>query len=540
MTKEQQGSYKALIAQKKAKLSKLKSDRSTWESHWQELVDFILPIRGRISGENTSGDKRNQDLLENTAMQSNELLAGALHGMLTNPFSMWFELFTGDDALDKNDNVRKWLQDTTRRLHTILNLSNFQTEVHEVYLDLGCIGTAPILMEEDDVSVIRFSAKNVKTVYIDENAKGVIDEVHRPFKWDAVKIIETFGIENASKKVVEAYEKRENTEFEIVHCVYPRGRYPGTDKYKFPFISFYYLLEEEHVLEEKGFYENIYAVPRWIKTSNEKYGRSPGMVALPEAKTVNKMTEVTIKAAQLQMAPPMQAPDDGMTLPIKLSPYAINFYRAGSSDRIESLFKHDFRVDFGYQAMEQHRDRIRKAFYVDQFQMAATGTPQTATEVNQRTEERLRLLGPMLGRQEPEFLQPVISRTYGIASRRGLLQPLPVELKNIKGLTVRYTSLIARAQRQSEGDTILRTFQAVAPMASFAPDVWDNFETDEGSREIARIYGFPATMLRDKNKRDDIRKAKAQANAQALENQQNMQQADIMNKTAPALTAIKS
>ncbi len=526
----------SLLKKLKETFSKLKSDRTLWESHWNELLLYILPRKGTVTGTNVPGSKRQAHLLDNTAMQSNEILAGALHGMLTNPFSQWFELSSGDEKLDLVDAVRLWLQDSAKRMHVIINQSNFQTEVHELYLDLGCIGTAPMLIEEDDVAVVRFSAKTIKSVYVKENSLGVIDEIYRPFAWDAALIAEKFGEEKLNKRMLKALEIGSQELFELCHVVYPLNRYDSKAKSRFKFQSCYYFFEEDLELESEGFYENPWLTPRWTKLSDETYGRSPGMVALPEAKTVNKMTETIIKAGQKKVDPPIMVPDDGFIMPIKLTPGGINIYRAGGQDRLEPLFKHNIDVDFGYQAMEQHRDRIRKAFYVDQLQMApVSGQPLTATEVNQRVEERLRLLGPLLGRQQVEFLEPLITRLFGIMQRRNLLLTMPNEMKTIKGLVVRYSSLIARAQRASEGDTINRTLQGVAPFIQMDPTVMDNFDGDATARKIAVIFGAPQEMIRSADSRDKLRQARSDAQKQAIQQNQEQHQADVIQKVTPAM-----
>ena len=84
----------------------------------------------------------------------------------------FFELTTGDDALDADDNVRAWMQDSTRRMHNVLNNSNFQTEVHELYIDLCAFGTAPMSIEADEDTVVRFKAHSIGNIFIEEDNKG--------------------------------------------------------------------------------------------------------------------------------------------------------------------------------------------------------------------------------------------------------------------------------------------------------------------------------------------------------------------------------
>lgn len=506
----------------KQRFDSLKGERGTWESHWQEIADFIVPRKDQINTKTTPGEKKNQTILDNTGIQSNELLAGALHGLLTSPNSMWFELSTGDVKLDQEDDVRKYLQDCARKMHVVLNNSNFQTEVHEVYIDLCSIATAPMAMEEDDETVMRFSSKSVAECVIGENSKGVVDELYREFDWTARQIVEEFGLDKVTKKIKEAFEKQSEEKYKIIHAVYPQKRVDGKQMGRFPFMSQYILHCEDHELKAKGFLEFPFVVPRWSKVTGEIYGRGPGMVALPEVKTLNKMTETMIIAAQKVVDPPLQAPDDGFLLPLVTKPGGLNYYRSGSQERIEPILN-NAQIDFGFQAMEDRRKRIREAYYVDQLQLG-TGPQMTATEVNQRTEEKMRLLGPMLGRMQSEFLQPLINRLFAVMFRKQLFDQAPQILSG-RELSVRYSSMIARAQRFSEAQNILRTIQAASPFIQMEEQAKDNFDSDKAIRAISDIYALPQEMLRDIKQIEAIRKSRAEAQQKAVDMQMQQAQA---------------
>ena len=515
------------------RIESLKSERSNWEYHWQELADYIMPNRNDIARTVTQGQKRNVQLLDNTAMQANELLAGALHGLLTNPNAEWFELTTGNPEIDALDLVRKWLQKTTTKIHHVMNNSNFQTEVHQNYLDLCCIGTACMSIEEDDEDVIRYSAKHIKEFFISENHKGKIDEVYREFEWNARQIIGEFGEKAVTEAVMKAYTKNEDKKFKIIHAVYPR-KIDGLAPKTFRFASKYILKEDEHELMESGFREFPYVVPRWTKASGETYGRSPGMNALPDAKTLNVMTETTLKGAQKTVDPPLQLPDDGFIMPIVTKPGGLNYYRAGSNDRITAVFN-DARVDFGFQAMSDRRQRIRESFYVDQLQMGAEGPQMTATEVLQRTEEKTRLLGPMLGRQQSEFLRPLIDRTFEVMLRKNLIEQPPDALQG-SVVDVQYSSMIAKSQKVNVGQNIARTVQAATPFIQMDQSIMDNFNGDQILRELAGIYGFPQTGLNDQDKVQEIRDARAKAQQEAVKAAQEQHQAEMIQKAGPTVS----
>ena len=46
------------------RFSTLKTTRSTWESHWQEIADYMLPRKADITQQRTRGDKRNQVIFD--------------------------------------------------------------------------------------------------------------------------------------------------------------------------------------------------------------------------------------------------------------------------------------------------------------------------------------------------------------------------------------------------------------------------------------------------------------------------------------------
>ena len=516
----------------KEKMTRLKGERSNWESHWQEVADHILPRKNTVIRKQADGQKRQFILLDNVGMHSNELLAGALHGLLTNPNSLWFEMTTGVVDLDNVDEVRKWLQKTARSMHNVLNNSNFQMEVHELYIDLCSFGTSCMQFQEDKETIVRFSTKFIADYYVVENERGVIDQVYREWKLTAVELCSEFGIKNLPKKVQDAYEKRPDEKFCIVHAVYPRvvageKLYKGESKY----VSQYILPDCDHEISVGTFKDFPYLVPRWTKAAGESYGRSPGMNALPELKVLNKMNETMLIGAQKKVDPPLQMEDDGVVLPIMSIPGGLNYRRPGS-EPIQPLFA-DTNMDFGYQAMEDRRKRVRDAYFVDQLQLQANGPMMTATEVLQRTEERMRLLGPMLGRQQSEFLRPLIDRLFNLMWERGLIEPPPAALQG-RSLDVRYSSLIAKSQRLDEGQAIMRTMQAVAPFGQIDPGVWDNFDGDMAARVVAGVYGFPQEIIRNMRQVEKIRsdrQAAIQAQVDREQSAQNMQGVETMTKT---------
>ena len=527
-----------------SRLDALKSLRGVWETHWQEVTDYTIPRKNEYVKSNVPGEKKGVELYDNTSMVSLETLVAALHGLLTNPNTLWFLLQTGDPILDDSDEVATYLQDLSRRMHRVLNNSNFQPEVYEYYLDLASVGTATMVMEEDKDSVVAFSTKHLGEIFPAENSKGLIDEVYRTFAWTPKQIVQKFGVgvdptkealsAVVGDKVAKCYIEGKNEKFEIIHAVY---RDEDTKVKKLPFVSQYVLKEDRKTLQEGKFRRFPYLISRWSKTSGEVYGRSPAMTALPEQKTLNVMAKTMLKGAQKVVDPPVQIPDDGFVRPLRTFPGGVNYYRAGSQDRIEPIFN-DSRIDFGFEAIRERQQRVREAFFVDKLSLVQSDR-MTTVEVNQRIQEQMRFLGPLLGRQQTEFLRPLIDRLLDIMIDRDggsgeLLGRPPEQIADVE-LDVMYSSPIARAQRMGEADSLAGAMQASAPLFEMDPASIDNIDSDQYIRENFQIFGASQRVLRDRDEVEAIREARQQAQAQAVKQQQEAQEAENFKKVAPIL-----
>ena len=159
------------------RLKTLTSQRSNWESHWQELADYMLPRKADITKKRSQGDKRTELIYDGTAIHSVELLAASLHGMLTGASAPWFSLRFRDAELQDNDAANEWLEAATDQMYMAFNRSNFQQEIHELYYDLVVFGTAAMFVEGETDDGLRVSCRQIAEICISENAQGKVDTV---------------------------------------------------------------------------------------------------------------------------------------------------------------------------------------------------------------------------------------------------------------------------------------------------------------------------------------------------------------------------
>ena len=516
------------------RFDRLKSQRQNWESHWQEVADYMQPRKADVTKSRSRGDKRTELIFDSSPLQSVELLAASLHGMLTNPSTPWFSLRFKEEDMEFEDEAKEWLESATETMYSAFNKSNFQQEIFELYHDLITFGTAAMFIEEDDEDILKFSTRHINEIFIAENEKGRIDTVFRKFKLSARAAIQKFG--DVSANIATVAKKDPYEEIEILHAVYPRSDFnpKKQDKQNMPFESVYLDASSGDELSVSGFREFPFVVPRYLKASHEIYGRSPAMTALPDVKMLNEMSKTTIKSAQKQVDPPLLVPDDGFILPVRTVPGGLNFYRAGTRDRIEPL-NIGANTPLGLNMEEQRRNSIRNAFYVNQLMMQS-GPQMTATEVIQRNEEKMRLLGPVLGRLQSELLKPLIDRAFALILRKNLFRPAPEFLAG-KDIEIEYVSPLAKAQKSTELQSIMRAIEIMGSLSNVAP-VFDHINMDKLVRHLADIVGVPQKILKPQSELNAERQ-QAQAQQEQMQQMQQLQQvAEAGGKIAPLAKAL--
>jgi hypothetical protein len=518
-----------------SRFDRLQGQRENWETHWQEVADYMQPRKADVTKRRARGDKRMEQIFDSSPIQAVELLAASLHGMLTNPSTPWFTLRFKDEEIENEDEAKLWLEASTDAMYTAFNRSNFQQEIFELYHDLITFGTAAMFIEEDDDDIIKFSTRHINEVFIAENDKGRIDTIYRKFKISARAAIQKFG-EAVSADVQTKAKKDPYEEVEILHAVYPRSDFNPNkkDKANMPFESVYMEYKNGNELSVGGFREFPFVVPRYLKASNEIYGRSPAMTALPDVKMLNEMCKTTIKAAQKQVDPPLLVPDDGFLLPVRTVPGGLNFYRSGTRDRIEPL-NIGANNPLGLNMEQQRRDSIRAVFYVNQLMMQ-DGPQMTATEVIQRNEEKMRLLGPVLGRLQSELLKPLIDRVFAVLLRNNMLPQAPDFLSG-RDVEIEYVSPLAKAQKSTELQSIMRAVEILGSLANVAP-VFDYVNFDNLVKHLADIVGVPQKILKTQSQVNAERQQAAQQQEQMQSMQQLQQVAKAGGDIAPLAKAL--
>ena len=166
--------------------------------------------------------------------------------------------------------------------------------------------------------------------------------------------------------------------------------------------------------------------------------------------------------------------------------------------------------------MKRARDEdIREGFYFGLMQMVGR-SGMTALETTMQDEQRMRLVGPHLGRIQREFLSPSIQQRFALAWREGWLPAPPPELHG-HDLKVDYVSPMANAQKSAQAAGTMRLIDSTIAMAKIKPEVVDNLNEDAAFRYLREGFTAPVEL---ENSPDVV----AQKRQQRMQEQQAQQQ----------------
>lgn len=508
----------------------LKGERSGWESLWQKTSDYVSPVPVDISAQsNRSGPGKKVNVVDTTAREAMSQLAHALNGTLTNPSTSWFRATIADANLASNPNVRVWLDQMADITNHYLQQSNFCEAMIEAWQDLLTYGTAGLLIEEDDLDLISFSARNVSEIVISENHLGRVDTVFRKCRMTALQAFQRFG-KSITKEMLKALDTNPDQSFSVIHAILPRNeRDPGKiDKKNKKFASIWIDERSETVLSEGGFDEFPMPVVRWDKKSGDVYGSSPSIKVLPDILYLNKLEETSLMAKQIATAPPMLIDDDSLLSDVKWEPFAKIYKRANSRGGAGiQVLNPQINAQMADSAVADRREIIKRAFFGD---VVINYDPQytTAEGIRQNAEERERVLSSVLGRPQSELLEPLVSRVFAILWRAKVYPPLPKELQDGADWRPVWTSPLARKQEERKADSITKALNLIGMVAQIggqpvAQELLARFNPDALSLQIAEIYGVPRTIIKTDYEIQTERQAAQQAQEQQAQTQQLIQ-----------------
>lgn len=528
--------------QVRSRWTRLKQERSSWDAHWKEISEFLLPRSGKFCVEQTNqGDKRHNSIYDSTGTRNLRVLAAGMMSGMTSPARPWFKLGVPDFELMKYAPVKVWLNDVTRMMLQVFHKSNTYRTLHTMYEEMGAFGTAASIVTHDFDHVIHHHPLTVGEYCIATNWKGEVVTLYREFQKTVAEVVHEFGVEQVTGATRRLFESGHLDEWvTIVHAIEPREDRDVSriDQHNMPWRSVYFEqgANQDEVLRESGFRRFPVLAPRWAVSGGDVYGHSPGMDALGDLKQLQHEQLRKAQGIDYQTKPPMMAPSTLKNKQMNMLPGGVTYVdMVNGNVPVRAAF--DARIDLSHLLMDIQdvRERIASSFFADIFLMLANSThPQmTATEVAERHEEKLLMIGPVTERIKNELLDPLIEVTFDAIMEAGVLPPPPPELEG-HSLDIELIGILA--QRAVGVNSIDRFVSSIGGVAQIKGDVLDKFDADKWVDIYAESLGVdPELIVPDKDVAA-MRGERAQQAQQAQEAAMMQQGADVAQKLSSAKT----
>ena len=509
------------------RLGTLKLERESYFAHWKKITDTLLPRSGRYFLEDrNAGERRNLDIYDSTATRALNILAAGMMAGMSSPARKWFNLALTDQALMEYQPVKEWLDQAASVLRDIFARSNVYRVLHGIYEEMGAFGTACAYIFRDHQDLVRLYPQTIGEFYIGQSNRYEVDTVYREFQMQISPLVQEFGRKNVSKAAQALYDKGNMDEWiTVVHAVQPRKERDmnKADGVNMPWESIFIEPGQENnlTLRESGFKQFPALTPRWIVRGGDIYGSDcPGMTALGDVLQLQDDQLKKAKGIDYMSDPPLQVPT-ALRGSEDVLPGGISYYDpAAPTGGIRSSFEVNLNLQHLLEDILDVRGRINSAFFVDMFQMISSQQrvqPETAREVQEKHEEKLLILGPVLERNQNELLDPLIDNAFMIALEEGHFPPPPQEMQG-QEISIEYVSMLAQAQKAVGIGSLDRIVGTVGQMAAVRPEVLDKLNADQIIDEYSNMLGIAPHLIVANEEVAVIRqdRAAAQAEAEAL------------------------
>lgn len=517
--------------------------RGSFDAHWRDLADYFFPRRTRFwTGDRNRGDKRNQNIIDSTGRFAARTLQSGMHAGLTSPARPWMKLTTPDPELAEFGPVKEWLHIVTQRMLTIFLQSNLYRALPTIYGDMGVFGTAACAILEDSRDLFRAYTYPLGSYALGVDERGNATTFVREYQLTVRQLVGTFAgpngqplvrgqridWSNISTHVKDAWD-RGNYESGVDVCwiVKPNDDADG-NRFLARFLPWSSCHYEQNApeaagsspkfLRESGFRTFPILAPRWeVGSAEDVYGIDcPGMTALGDNKQLQRMERRGNQAIEKMVDPALVGPSALRTQKVSILPGDITYLDAREGQQgLKSIHEVALRLDHLTAKEGEVRYRIQRAFFEDLFLMLAQSDPErgaqpiTAREVEERHEEKLLALGPVLESTNDELLDPLVDRVYAMMDGTGMVPEPPEELNGVE-LKVEYISILAQAQKLVGVVGQDRLVQTTMQIATVVPEAVDKIDFDRVTDNYGEMLGVDPRIIRSTEDAQAIRQARAQ------------------------------
>ena len=476
-------------------------------SLWQAIADQFYPERADFTVVRNLGREFANNLMTSYPVMARRDLGNAFGSMLRPTSKEWKHIRTRNWGKVDRDG-RAWLENATKVMTRAMYDKNtqFTRATKEADHDFAAFGQACIQITLNrQANGLLYRCWHLRDMAWRENDEGQIDTIYRKWKPAAMDLVQLFP-KTVHAKVKELLEKEPHKEIDVWHIIIPAETYKGKEGIEFkktPFVSIYYDVTNDNVMEEVGIKDKQYIIPRWTTVSGSQYAYSPATVcALPDARLIQSMTRTLMEAGEKAVTPPMLATQEAIRSDISLYAGGITWVDADYDERLgEVLRPISQRMDgipLGLEMLKDTREMISEAFFLNKIALPQPGNDMTAYEVGQRVQEYIRQAMPLFEPMESEYNAPMCEMTFDILMRSGAFgSPFDIP-PSLRGQNIEFffESPLHDAVEREKGQRFLETQSMLAQAVNLDPSSAFIFDAKTALRDVLSGIGVPTTWTR--------------------------------------------
>lgn len=506
--------------------AQLRQERNSWEPYWRDVKEYISPKRGRFlasssSSEVNRGDQGTDRRINAVASRALSILASGMQSGLTSKARQWFLLAHPDPDMGRYQPVRAWYDKVQEVLEGIYRRSNVYSALLHTYFEMAGFGNGAMSVLSHPDHVIYCRPFTTGTYYMSTDQWFEVDAFYYLEYLTAHQLEMAYGKGSLPSTVLQALESGQpDTRFEMVNAVmrHPE-RFGVKGKEGFDIASVHFLAkgqDEDEFLRVSGYHSFPVMTPRWDVIDADVYGTPPTQDIMGDVKMLQRMEADGLKGIAKGVTPPMRIPPELERRGLNMQPGALNVVSSMNEYAVAPLVT----VQTNVQQLQMKIDRvvadIKDGLYNSLFLALLTqDNPQmTAREVAERHEEKLLMLGPVLERIHYELLDPLISRTFLLASDAGLIPPPPPGV-DLGPTQIEYVSILSQAQKAVGVNRIEQSVQFLGNMVAVYPEVRHALDPLKTYKEYNNMIGVRAGIFNSDEDYDSAVAAEREQQAMA-------------------------
>jgi len=506
----------------KTKGLKLFDDRFALLTLWQEIAEIFYPERADFTLDRWVGEELSFGLSSSDCPLVRRDLANSIGGILRPTNKHWFHMRTDRwDAITGEG--RAWLERAEERQRRAMyyRFSGFSRATKEADADFITFGQAVIQVSLNTAADnLLYRCWHLRDCAWSENADGIVDTVFRKCKYDAQDLVRMFPRtvhqDTRDKAKDHPYDK-----CEIWHCVVPADTWAyhsGEKQSRFKYISVYFDVEHDHILEEVPSNFLGYVIPRWQTMTGSQYAYSPATaVALPEGRTNDALTNTLLEAGEKAVTPPLIGVQGALRSDLNVMAGGVTWVDREYDERLGEVLR-PLTVDksgipLGLDMRQDSRATLRESFYLNKLTLPPQDVQMTAYEVGQRVQEYIRQAMPLFEPVEYEYNAPLCEHTFDILMQANVFgSPLEIP-EDLRGKTVifNFESPLHDAVERARAQKFLEASGLIANAAGMDESVIHVLNTSKAARDALQSSGTPAGWLRSQAEVDQILQAQQEA-----------------------------